>query len=249
MDPQGAAEAGSPTQDQANKQRTVEQKLRQAVRETKRDENGKLVLPEGLTETEQFGVREAYRRGDTESSRSKLESQLKASKKTVESLTTKALNAPPEDSAEEILRMNDLKITDPDKWRDLKNKKEAAHEQAIRTEVQESETKATQDSIKESNEKLLEAFNQIHPNAQITDEVFEKDLPPRLKERYKKGDITFNQLLDEGHVYLLKNKVLGAPSKAKDLPNLGESGGTGLPQSATHLDQAVADKSWENTSL
>ena len=237
-------EAGSPTKDQANGQQAVEQKLREAVRKVTRDENGKLVLPEGLNDTEQFAVRESFRRGDTESAFGKSQAQLKASKKTIESLTTKALNARPEDSPEETARLNDLKIVDPDKWRKEMNNKETAHEQSVRTEVQDSEKQATQDSNKEADEKMLAAFNLIHPNAQITDEVFEKDIPQRFKDQYLSGDMSFNQLLDKSHEYLTKNKILGTASKAKDLPNLGDSGGSGLPQGATHLDRETADDSW-----
>ena len=56
--------------------------------------------------------------------------------------------------------------------------------------------------------KVLEEFNQSHPDVQLTDELIAYDVPPRLTKQLEKGELTFEEFLDKTYEFLTKPKTV-----------------------------------------
>ena len=219
---------------------TFESKVNEVVGQVTRNDEGKLVMPEGLDEATAFAVRTEIRRRDTQSALTK------------EQQATRRLTAERDQFAEhwqqdftknftaaQQTELEELKTTDPDAWRtrlqELEN--EAATKYSEKSE--EISKKATYASEEERRTAVFEAFTEANPDVQLTDDVIENDIPPRITKQLENGDITFEDFLDKCKDYLTKGKVV-ADNPAPNNPNINAAPGGSTPGAADY-EKAAAE--------
>jgi len=199
-----------------------------------KDDAGKNVFPEGTTEAHQFAATSELRRRDTQSALTKEQEGHKTSKAENTKLTEAwaaevASVLTPTQSAE----LEELKNTDPDAWRTKLNEIEATNQ----TSLKERQTKISADAGTESElerrTSVLEAHNVANPDHQLTQDVIDNDIPPRMYKKLTNGEITFDQFLEDASGYLKKGKVVGDVGDIpSDEPNLSDLGGDDKPSTA-----------------
>lgn len=190
---------------------TFEQKVTSIVNSATTDEKGNLVLPEGLDldEATDFAVRTEKRRRDTQAAYSRSQQQLKV----LGSANNQALELLEKEMAvdltvEEQTELEELKSTNPDKWRLRLNELEGKK----KTKVAEIKKTITDKSAREvelaARKDMLREYNEANPDHQLTDDVIENDIPPRFVKQLEKGEITFEQFVEKSGAFLQKGKVL-----------------------------------------
>ncbi len=133
-----------------------------------------------------------------------------------------------------------MKHDDPDAWRAELNKLEQATYAAGQEKSKQTRESVTRDVEIGRRAKLLADHNQQHPDAQITDDVLERDLPPRLVNKLNDGSISFDDFLIEASKYIATPKTIKS-GEADNLPNLGKVGsGQDTPQGDSNTDYANA---------
>lgn len=226
---------------------TFEEQVNTVVSKMTVDESGKTVLPEDVEASAEvlYAAKLEKRHRDTQSAYTKNQQRLKQLERENEALASSweqdaVKNLP----AREKARLEELKVQDPDKWRteiatleeDQKNKFQEKR-QAVSTKAQrEIELQARQDA--------LEEYNKTHSDNPLTDEVIENDIPPRLTKQLEKGEITFNDFIDQC------DRLLNKPSKLKEGetvdpdPNLSAVSGSSKPSDTalSHKDASDYNK-------
>lgn len=128
----------------------------------------------------------------------------------------------PEISAEDKDRLEDLKYTDPEAWRQELGALESKQTQTYNEEL----AKATRElTALEQREIAFNEFALNHPDVVITDDIINYDVPKRITNKLEKGEITFEVYLEEVYEYLKAPKVIGSATKASEQPNMSDLGG------------------------
>lgn len=212
-----------------------EKKVNAAVKNVTRDDNGKLVLPDDVAKDEalSYAVRAEIRRRDTQSA--------------LTEATTKAKRAEAERDqyiagwekdfvsklpAEKQADLEELKATDPDKWRQELANLEAEQREKFNTKKQEIATKAQGETEAETRARLLQEYNEANPNHQINDDVLENDIPPRMAKKLESGELTFDAFLEEAGAFLQKGKVMTPGEEAPNEVDLTSTPGSDTPNIA-----------------
>lgn len=209
---------------------TFESRVNETIAATTKDSDGKLVLPEGTDEALAFAARSEIRRRDTQSAYTKSQQSNKAlaaeNDKLASSWESDAISNL---SNTEQARLEELKVQDPDAWRT----EIATIEEAKRTQFKEKRQaiskEASQMTELERRGLQLEQFNQDNPDVNITDDVIQNDIPPRITRKLEKGEIQFDEYLEEVKTYLSKGKKIAPGAKAPDEPNFANSRGSNTP--------------------
>jgi hypothetical protein len=141
-------------------------------------------------------------------------------------------------SAEEQEQLDDLKFSDPEAWRqkvnDLETEAKKKTHDTLNTISQESNSSA---ELKR-REQLLDAYNEEHPGATLTDDVIANDLPPRITSKLANGEATFEEFLAEASNFLNAAPKVG--QEELDGPtNLGSVGGGVNPAESAIAEDAT----------
>lgn len=216
-----------------NNNETFEAKINRLAGSVSRDDSGKLVMPDDLDEATQYALRAEVRRRDTQSALSKEREEStrlrNVNKEMASAWQKEAVNALPENERE---RLDELKNTNPDEWRNELNKLAAKQEDEFSTRIKELETNATKQTELEVRTTILEEYNERYPNV-LTDDNLNEHVPVGYIRRLEKGELTYVEFLDKCVDYLTKNKVVGGNGdEAPGTKDLGEAGGGGTPSDA-----------------
>lgn len=209
-------------------------------------EDGKLSFPDGTSEGVVFAANAELRRRDTQSAYTKNQQRLKALETENSKLATSwEKDAVSNLSNQEQARLEELKVQDPDRWRTeiakLEDDKRNAF-QAKRTAISQEASQATEIERRTAQ---LNSYNEANPDHQLTDEVIENDIPPRLTKQLEKGDITFEQFIDKASKFLVKPKKIVEGDQAPDEPNFAGSRGSHSPSADAIAAQNADDYSKE----
>jgi hypothetical protein len=132
-----------------------------------------------------------------------------------------AAGSTPTISPEKREELEDLKFSDPDKWREELSKLEADAANEHAKKVAEATSKLTE---KEQRALAYEDFVSNHPGFVLNDDIIANDVPRRITLKLEKGEISFNEYLSETHEFLSTAKVI-ANEKLDAKPNLNNIGG------------------------
>lgn len=210
------------------------------------DDKGKLVFPEGTDEALKYAVRTEKQLRDTKAGYTKASQQLKvteAEKQKLIELTKKGAkyDLTPEQKEE----LEDLKFSDPDAWRKKVNQleREAAenHTTKVNEALSDVSKSTSQEFELEQRKQVLADFQASNPDFVINDDVIQNDIPPRITSKLNKGDISFEQYLQEAKDYLAKGKTVGGAEKAPNMPSLSKVGGDSNPAAEKNRLITVAD--------
>lgn len=210
-----------------------EQSVSEAVKNIKRGDDGKYILPDTLSPEVKFAAIAEQRRRDTQAEYTKISQSKKALEVENSALKKKAIGnikiTLTEDQQEEL---DDLKFSDPEAWRVKVNKYEQEalikYSQELDTEITQISSEELKQSELERRKDVLKEFNQANPDFQLNDTIFENDIPPRITKKLETGKISFEDFLHEAYSYLKTGKVIKRDTLPND-PNLSKMGGGDKP--------------------
>lgn len=218
---------------------SYEEQVNEVIGQVTKNDEGKLVFPDGVDEGLKFAATAEIRRRDTFSAWTKDKDTLAVlqaeNSKMEEAWAADISSVLTEDQQQEL---KELKHTDPDKWR----KKLNEYEQAGKTSFEERKQKVKESAKKETElerrTRVLDEYNEANPEHPITQEVIDNDLPPRMYKKFTDGEITFDEFIAEAGKFLTTGKVVGGPGdKPTDEPDLSKQGGNERPtQTAVEED-------------
>jgi hypothetical protein len=229
-------------------QTSFEAKVNTIVADMVQKEDGKWSLPEGLEldEPTRFAVTAERRRRDTQSEYSKSQARLRQVEAENIGLATvleKELSTIL--TAEQRTELDELKALDPDAWRVKLNEYEQANQSAAVDKTKSIKEKAVKETELQRRERIFKEFQAENADLQLTEEVIENDLPPRFIKRLEKGEITFEQFLDDAKKYLTKGKVVKEGETPPTIADLSSVGGGTTPAKAATDAAGVASYSKE----
>lgn len=221
----------SNTDTPANEQ-TFEQQVNVVVDQFVRSEDGKLILPEDLEVSEplRYAAVAEKRRRDTQAEYTKSQQKLKQMEATVEGISKNwEADALATLSAKEAERLEELKFTDPDKWRvELANL-----EAKVKADFNTRKTTVVNESAKstelERRQAVLDTYNAANPDHAITDQVLADEVPPKFMRQLEAGEISFDEFIVKCGTFLKAGKVIAPGAKPKSEPDLSELGGGSTP--------------------
>lgn len=212
-------------------EKTYQERVNEVVGQFQTDDNGKLSLPDGVEVDEGllFAAKTEKRYRDTQSAFTKSQQ----SNKVLAAQNEKFASAWEQDfvknlSSDEQTTLEELKTQDPEAWRVKISEIEDSRKQQLAEKRRQIEQESTQTTELEQRQQQLAAFLEANPSITINDEVLENDIPPRITKKLEKGEITFNEFLDETKTYLEKTKVVkpAASNPDEDEPNFAGSRGS-----------------------
>lgn len=200
-------------------------------------------LPKDLDEVMAFAVQTELRRRDTQASFTKQQqenSRLKAENNILaqnwEQDTVKTLTSSQQAELEE------LKVSDPDKWRTKITEYEQANAEEFKDRRQKVTEKAVKETELERRTRLLAEYNESNPEHQLTDEAIADEVPPKYVKQLEAGEIDFDQFLDKASSYIQTPKVVGDTTEVlESQPDLSDVGGSNTPS-----DEALNGESSES---
>lgn len=215
-----------------------------------KNDDGKLVLPEGVDASEQalYAAKLEIRRRDTFSSYSKVKNENVA----LTAENTEMAKQWEEDalanlSSEEAAELAELKESDVDGYIAKKGEyTQVAKEKFGNRRTQVKETAQTETELQRRT-RLVEEHNEANPKAQLTQDIIDNDVPPRMTKQLADGEITFDEYLAKVTNYLTTNKVIGVPGQKEEEPNLSHSGGGSTPEK--RAVESDIKESYKNTTF
>lgn len=227
---------------------TFEEQVNEVVAKASTDEQGNLQLPEGVEASPEvlYAAKLEKRHRDTQSSYTRSQQQNKLlqaeNARLAESWEADAVESL---TAAQQSKLQELKVQDTDAYiEEVAKIKDAAKSdfQARKAKLTDEVTKATE---LETREAQLDAYNAANPNAQITSEVIDNDVPPRVVKQLEKGEITFEEFLNKAGKYLTTPKKVKPTEKAEGEPDLSKAGGGDTPSDSALSKQSSSDYSKE----
>ena len=195
--------------------------------------------PESLGAEEQQQPDFEKRFKDTQSAYTKSQQELKAVKAQLEALE-KLAQPKVEMDATAQQELDDLKYSDPDAWRVKMNTLEQEARVKHTTLLEEAAQQASAQAELERRANLLAQYNASHPNMPITDELIALDVPNRITKKLEKGEISFDDFINEVHEFIYSPKKIGSGNKVTGQPNLNDFGGNSSPTNSAVLTN-IAD--------
>jgi hypothetical protein len=124
-------------------------------------------------------------------------------------------------------RLDELKATDPEAWRQELGKLENAAKGELATKIETINKESSQLSETDRRVQVLEEFLQANPG--VTTDMLDEDVPPRITKKLAEGKITFEQFLEESAKYLTAAKVIDPGAAAPDFVDLAKAAGGSHP--------------------
>lgn len=198
-----------------------ETSVNEAVGNMTQGEDGLWVLPADLPENVAFAAKLEKRRRDTQSALSKSQSTLKAAEVERDEYRGRLITDVPLDlNSEEQEELDGLKETSPDAWRVKCNEYEERAVTKRTKELDDLKAGASDEAEIDRRIQVLQDFMDSNPELELNDEVMDKDLPPRITGKLERGEITFEEFLDQA-----KEFITGEEVKPSEEPNLSKAGG------------------------
>jgi len=216
---------------------SLEQKVKAVMATSKFDvETGKVTLPEDIKNTVDadtlYAVTLEHRRRNTQASYTTNQQKNKALEAENSKLTEILSGAthveiPKEDQE----RLGELMYEDPVAWRKemdaIEKKSIGEHRAKIAELTGEAKDAAGQSFELDRRQQVLKDFNDS-AKVTITEELIANEVPPRITNKLAKGEISFEDFLQEVATYVGKDKVVGNETTL-DQPNMNNLGGKDIP--------------------
>lgn len=235
------ASTGKPSFDAAE----YEKQVNEAVTNMTQDDDGKWHLPEGLSPELEFAANTERRRRDTQASYTKTQQALRVAETKTLKLTERLENSiKPNLTVEQSEELEDLKESDAEAWREKLNEYDAEAYGKYEEDIADIDSTANQAAEEERRTEVLTQFITDNPDIVLNDHVFENDLPPRITGKLEKGEISFENFLEEAKEYLTKGKKIATADPGKEEPDLSKSSGTN--RATDKVVDADATEAYEN---
>lgn len=194
--------------------------VNELVGKMEQGDDGKWALPEevakDLDEPTLFAVTAERRVRDTQSSYTKSRQELKQQQAIAESLQEKILNSDISLTKEQKFELNELKKSNPDKWRAKLNEYEEQGKASIASELDEIRANSANKGELEVRKEQMAAWSES-TGIKLDDDVIANDLPPRFIKKLEAGECTFEEFLEEVGEFIQTPKVIvGADEDVDD---------------------------------
>lgn len=199
------------------------------VKQITTDEAGNYIFPTDveLTEEIKFAATAEKRRRDTQAEFTKVNKSKLALEAENALLKETLLKQSIVFSPEEVEELEDLKLEDPEKWRQRLNELEQKTIQERQTKINsvstEVKTQAEKNFEVSMQGKVLEEFNKFH-GIGLTEELLADEVPNRITKKLVEGKVSYEEYLEESFTYLKTNKAIKEESVMGD-PNLNRVSG------------------------
>lgn len=229
-----------------DEQKTFADQVDELVGKATQNDKGAQVLPdevlEGVSDELSFAAKERLRYKNTQSAYTRAQQEYKKVSKVNEKLVdhlsdTVTLHISPEKRAE----LNDLKHSDPDKWREKLDEHEREAREVLQGKLSEYEQEGEQLSELDIRKAKLESFNET-TGLELNDQVIEDELPASYTKQLEKGDITFDQFLEKAQKFLTKGKKVAGSGEGDTKDNekdFGKISGGSTPEDAATKGDVV----------
>jgi len=226
------------TQDEGKKSNkevvTFEAKINTLVNGLTRDEKGKYVIPEDLSEAERYAVSSERRRRDTQAEYTRTTQETKALRAEKAALMKRvSQNVKVEMTVEQAEELENLKFEDPEAYRIKMNRYEQAalikQDEELNSELKQVSASTLETEELEQREIVLAEFNQAHPDFVLTNDIFDNDIPPRIVKKLETGKVSFEAFLEECYDYTKTGKVIKQEDLPNKQPNMSKIGGGAKP--------------------
>lgn len=227
---------------------TFESKVNTVVSQMTKDDKGNLQLPDGVEASEEviYAAKLVKRQRDTQSAFTKNQQRLKALEAENEKLASSwESDAVSNLSNSEQARLEELKVQDPEAWRQEIANLEGEKRTKFQERRQAISEEANQVTELERRQMQLEQFNQDNPDVNITDEVIQNDIPPRITKKLENGEIQFDEFLTEVATYLGKGKKINPGDKPPQEPDFNGARGSNAPSKEAVTKQDSNDYTQE----
>ena len=219
-----------------------EELVNDAVKNSSKDEKGNLVMPENVDDNVAYAARLEIRRRNTQSAYTKSQQRVKSLENENNQLYTSwEADAVSKLSNDEQARLEELKVQDPEAWRSEISKLEEDKRQKFKEKRTTISKKAEEESLLSQRELVLKQFLEDNPGLELTDEIIENDVPPRITKKLEEGKISFEDFLNESVNYLSKNKTIDKGEKPNEEPNFNKARGSSTPAKEAVLKQDSND--------
>lgn len=198
------------------------------------DAKGNLVLPDDTTEEVRFAATLEKRRRDTQVSHTKLSQKNKALEAEKAELLKQATGSVTlELTTEQAEELEELKFSDPEAWRNKVNTLEKDARTKRVKEIDETLKQVSSSTLDkdevERRKSVLAKFLEDNKDFEIDDDVIANDIPPRITKKLEKGDISFEEFLQECLDYTKTGKVVKQTEETPGNVDLGKVGGGDRP--------------------
>ena len=224
--------------------------VNELVGKMEQGEDGKWALPEnaaeGLDEQTLFAVTSERRYRDTQGAYTRAQQESKRQEAIANGFQERLLTSEVVLTKTQKFELRDLKKTDPDAWRAKLNEYEEANKEKLGTELETIRTESGNKGELEVRKDQMAAWSES-TGITLTDEVVANDLPPRFMKQLEKGDITFEEFLEQAGNFLKAEKVIQGSTEDTDddTKNLGRVAGGSEP--SKQAQEGDFDQSYEET--
>lgn len=199
------------------------------VKQITTDEAGNYIFPTGveLTEEMKFAATAEKRRRDTQAEFTKTQKAKIALEAENAKLRETLLKQTIVFSPEEAEELEDLKLENPEKWRqrlnELEQKAIENRQTSISTISTEVKTQAELNFEVSLRGQVLEDFNKFH-GISLTEELLTEEVPNRITKKLVDGKVSYEEYLEECFTYLKTNKAI-KEEQVMENPNLNRISG------------------------
>ena len=131
-----------------------------------------------------------------------------------------------------------LKYSDPDEY--IKQTLAAQTIDPYQEAFDTASQSATQEVQQMSVDTVIAQHNQTHPDRQVTPEMLELDLPPRLVKQFQTGNLSPSDFLEQAADILYRPREVVSPT-IPGMPDLGDVQGQTTPTSNNSDDKLLAN--------
>ena len=172
-------------------------------------------LPEGLSSELVLAITAEKRRRETQASYTKGQQELKSLQATIQALQDDLMSVVSDSvtglSDERKAELDTLKVLNPEQWRVEMNKLEAevtaSKQQRLAKVAEEASTKARQEYELSLRQEVSKQFADTHNGWLLTDDIFDNDIPMRMKNELSSGVLTYEQFLTKAYSFLNNTSI------------------------------------------
>ena len=199
------------------------------------DDSGKWALPEeaaaDLDEATLYAVTSERRYRDTQGAYTRSQQEVKKQAAMADALEEHILtHSETPLTADQRDELADLKLNDPEAWREKLNTYEQTGKATIGESLAKIRAESSAKGELEIRTEQMAAWSD-QTGIVLTDDVVENDIPPRLKRELESGALSFDDFLVKAGEYLSATKVIQGATDTEDpgIKSLGTVAGGSEP--------------------
>jgi hypothetical protein len=203
--------------EEGEEQESVENNINEVMLRIKHDTNtGEFIVPDDVPDDIAYYASTLRENIELKKSKARDNIKIKRLKDQQDKLITEASKFVMASLSEaQKDELEDLKYSDPERWRLKVNKyEEEARQQTVKklSEAINSDIDDSEDAVElEYRRYLLDLYNKQNPKIKLTDELLAKKVPPNIITKLSQGEITFSDFLE------IIPKYLGSTSLKKEV--------------------------------